>query len=253
MRPRSLLTVLPAVAISVTVYDDINPTDAFAVQIDSLALEKSVVDTATPTENVQIILPIKINVFDTATPAEVVAVPLTLRINVFDAATVTESGAFLSLALVHFWKVIVTISEPFTHVWDVVSSVTDIFITHQWNVIGVLSSITHSWRVLPSQIQTLFDNSIQLIVSVVDWSVQKIMAADNVPVVESVTLRGPSFGLAVSDTISVQESVKMSMTRAVSVADTATPFEDVRLIISAVILNVNDPVAVTENVTVVHS
>lgn len=246
--------------------------DAIAIQIDGLGLEKSVFDTASVTEFVQLRSVLQINVFDTATPTEILTAQQFMKINVFDSVPISES-LNLEYAFIHQWNDIVAFTEPLMHIWNVVSDITEMFITHSWNVRSVLDSITHSWRVLPQQLQTLFDGSIQWITSVVDWSTRKVGVSDDIPVSESVTIRGPSFGIKVSDAINVVESLTVRMHRFIQLFEQTTPAEFVKLVLPLkinVFDNVNptdaiivpplvipvsvfDTVTVTESVTVIHS
>lgn len=259
--------------IFVNVFDNINPTDAIAIQPAGVGLSKSVFDTITVTDAVTLAQLMQINVFDTATPADVLTVsPIAMKINVFDSVPIIENISMDS-AFIHMWNDIVALSEPFVHMWDVISDITEMFLPHQWNVVGVIDSITHSWRVLPQQLQTLFNANVQWITSIIDWSIRKVSVADDIPVQESVTIRGPSFGAQVFDNINVTESVTMRMHRFIQVFDQATPAEDVDLFLPLKInvfdnvnptdvlttaplvipINVFDTATPTESVTVTHS
>src|SRR5258705_9066049 len=90
MRPRSFL-VDPVQGVSINVFDNINQTDAFAVQIDSLGIEKSVVDNIPVSEFVQVRVAFSINVFDTATPTETLTMQQFMKVNVFDSVPISEA------------------------------------------------------------------------------------------------------------------------------------------------------------------
>lgn len=280
MKPKTLV-LTEITAVQVVANDNIwtaghtvdgQTNDAIAVQIQGNGIEKSVFDTATPSEFVQVRISMSINVFDTTTPTEFATVAEFMKVNVFDTVSIAEVIG-VEPAFVHQWNVLVPFSEPLFHVWDVIVNAAEMLITHEWKVFQLLGSVTHAWRVLPLQIQTLFDGSVQLIMNVVDWSVRKLYIADDVNVQEHVSIRGPSFGLSVFDAVNVTEFVAINMSRRINVFDSIIPAEDVRVIIPLKInvfdtvgevdvvtiaplslkIDVSDAVIVTESVTITRS
>jgi len=225
--------------LSINVFDSISIAEALTP--DQPLGPVSVNETLTIAEFLSLLLQIAPNVFDTVTVAEFVQAVMSIKPEVFDTITIAESVALLKDILPSIYDEI-TITEYINLALSGVGiNVNDtITVTEYVNLLFELKAIVND-TITVSEFVSMFISS------------AGVNAFDLVSVQEYVNLQFSDMEISVNDTISIVESIVMSMSMSLNVYDAIAITENIVTAMDLGPVSVNEGISITEAITLAIS